>query len=70
ARPARIELGGFAPRRPTAAVEQLAGPWDAANTAAASTRIASKRREWRHEVKNGVVRFEFPPRSFTILRFQ
>ncbi len=69
-RPARIDLAGFAPRRPTAVVEQLAGPWDAANTAAATTRIASKRRERPHEFKNGVVRFAFPPRSFTILRFE
>ena len=70
ARPARIALDGFAPKRPVAAVEQLAGPWDAANTADEPTRVAARRSEWRHEIDRGVVRTTFPPRSFTVLRFE
>ena len=69
-RPARVELGGFAPRRPTALVEQLSGPWDAANTADEPTRVAPRRAEWRHDIEQGVVRTTFPPRSFTVLRFE
>ena len=69
-RAARVELGGFAPKQPTAVVEQLAGPWDAANIAVEPMRVVPRRREWRHEMEQGVVRLSFPPRSFTILRFE
>jgi alpha-L-arabinofuranosidase len=69
-RPSRIELEGFAPSKPTARLEELVGPLDATNTAEEPTRIEPKRREWRHDLKNGAALYTFPPHSFTILRFE
>jgi hypothetical protein len=67
---ARIHLDGLGPLRPTAAVEELAGPADAVNTAAEPNRWAPRRFEWRHETAGAAVRYTFPPRSFTVLTFQ
>jgi alpha-L-arabinofuranosidase len=67
---ARIHLDGFAPLQPTAAVEELAGPADAVNTAAEPHRWAPRRFEWRHEMAGASVRYTFPPRSFSVLTFQ
>ena len=67
---ARIHLDGFAPLQPTVAVEELAGPADAVNTAAQPNRWAPRRFEWRHEMAGASVRYTFPPRSFSVLTFQ
>ena len=66
---ARIHLDGLAPLPPTVAVEELAGPADAVNTAAEPNRWAPRRFEWRPEVAGGSVRYTFPPRSFSVLTF-
>ncbi len=67
---ARIQLDGLAPLRPTADVEELAGPADAVNTAAEPSRWAPRRFEWRQEMAGGPARYTFPPRSFTVLTFR
>jgi hypothetical protein len=69
-RGSRIHLAGFSPSRPTASVEELAGPLNAVNTADAQQRISPRRSEWRHAMKDGVARYVFPPHSFTVLRFE
>jgi hypothetical protein len=67
---ARIHLDGFGPLQPTIAVEELAGPADAVNTATEPNRWAPRRFEWRHEAAGASVRYTFPPRSFSVLTFQ
>lgn len=66
----RLRLDGLAPLRPTACVEELAGPADAVNTAKEPTRIATRRSEWRHDLSGAAPPYSFPPRSFTVLEFQ
>jgi hypothetical protein len=53
-------------------VEELAGPLDATNTPEEPARIAPRQDEWRHAFQDGAARstYTFPPRSFTILRFE
>ena len=67
---ARIELANFIPARPVARVEELSGPLNARNTAAAPERIKPRVFEWRHRAKDGAVIYEFPPYSFTVIRFE
>ena len=57
------------PRAHPAAVEELAGPPDAANTAGEPDRIPPERSEWWHQ-KDGAASYTFPPHSFTIIRFE
>lgn len=66
---ARIELDGFTPKRPTAAVECLTGPLDAANTADAPERIRPQTRRWPHRAEGKPAAYTFPGYSVTILRF-
>lgn len=66
----RIDLEGFVPTGPEAAVEELTGPLDAANTADNPTRLEPKQSRWRHAAKDGGARYTFPPHSFTTLRFE
>jgi hypothetical protein len=66
----RIDLDGFGRLQPTVAVEELAGPADAVNTAAELNRWAPRRFEWRLEMAGASVRYPFPPRSFSVLTFQ
>jgi hypothetical protein len=68
--PARLRLDGFGPHRPTAAVEELAGPADAVNTASEPNRVAPRLSEWRHDLSGAAAPYTFPPRSFTVLTFQ
>jgi alpha-L-arabinofuranosidase len=65
----RIELEGFAPSKPAARLEELAGPLDARNPSEDLT-LEPRRDEWRHTSKDGAARYTFPPHSFTILRFE
>ncbi len=68
--PAVIRLEGFRPSKPTAEVEQLAGTLDARNTADAPAQITPHSERWPHGFANGLVKREFPARSFTVLRFE
>jgi alpha-L-arabinofuranosidase len=67
---AHVELQGFSPRNPTAHVTILKGDWDGINTPEQPDHIKPTENEWRHGFGTGVASFAFPPRSFTILRFQ
>lgn len=67
---AGLSLAGFIPSKPTASVEELAGPMNAVNTAAEPRRIIPKTREWRHELGKGASTYTFPPGSFTVLTFE
>jgi alpha-L-arabinofuranosidase len=69
-RSSRIELEGFAPSKPAAWLEELAGPLDARNTARDPMRIEPRQAEWRPAVKDSAVHYTFPPHSFTILRLE
>jgi alpha-L-arabinofuranosidase len=69
-RSCRVEFEGFAPSRPAARLEQLAGPLDATNSSDDPTRIRPSEAEWQHTAKDGAARYTFPPHSFTILRFE
>ena len=68
--PATIQLEGFAPTKPLAAVEELAGPLDAVNTAEFPERIKPNGTEWRHAFENGRASYAFPEHSLTIMRFE
>jgi hypothetical protein len=61
---------GFSPSRPSATVEQLAGPPEGANTADQPDRIRPRRFEWMHEMEGGKSNYSFPPRSITIIRLE
>jgi alpha-L-arabinofuranosidase len=67
---ATIALGGFRPRRPQAAVTQLAGDLTAENTPEEPTKIAPVRTQWEHGGNRRAMRYTFPPYSFTILRLE
>jgi hypothetical protein len=56
--------------RPTATVEELSGPLDAVNTAAAPLRIVPATSEWAHELSRGAGRRVFAPRSLTVARLE
>jgi len=66
----RIAIAGFEPSRAAAIAEELAGPLDAGNTAEEPGRIRPRSFEWRHGLAGGKTTYEFPPRSFTVLRFE
>jgi len=53
-----------------AEVMELAGPVDARNSSAEREKIRPKRIEWRHGMKDGSMRYEFPERSFTVIRME
>jgi hypothetical protein len=69
-RTTRIAVEGFSPSKPSATVEQLAGPLEAANTPNEPDRIRPRRSEWVHERKVGPSSYSFPPRSITIIRLE
>jgi len=64
-----IHMAGFTPANPAAAVEELAAPLDAANTAQAPERVIPVEKEWRHDIANGDANFTFQPHSFTLIQF-
>jgi len=68
--PSAITLHGFTPSKPTAVVEELAGPLNAVNRAEQPNRLTPKRSEWRHEAAHGTPRYSFSAHSFTVLRFE
>ena len=66
---AAIHIAGFTPARPTAAVEELAAPLDATNTAQEPERVIPIQNEWQHDFAHGAVNRTFQPHSFTIIKF-
>ena len=56
--------------KPDAAVEELSGPLDAVNTADEPARVAPRSTSWTHGMAEGRASYAFPPRSFTVIRFE
>jgi hypothetical protein len=69
-RPTRIVIDGFTPSKPNATVETLAGPLEAANTAAEPDRVKPHSSDWVHELLGGKSAYVFPPRSITMIRLE
>jgi alpha-L-arabinofuranosidase len=70
ARPARIQLDGFASTKPDANVTELAAPLDAQNTAADPKAVSPTTKRWRHGLTDGAATYEFPPHSFTVISIE
>jgi hypothetical protein len=68
--PTTLRLDGFVPSKPSAKVEELAGPLDARNTAEVPNRITSVHKEWQHGFANGNLQYTFPPLSVTVMKFE
>ncbi len=70
--PIRVQIGfdGLTSTKPSAVVEELAGRLEAKNTAKAPGAIAPRRIEWKHDLSAGTAQYTFPPRSFTVMRFE
>jgi hypothetical protein len=66
----QIHLAGFVPGKPMAQITELAGPLNAANSAAQPTSIVPSTQEWKHAINDGNTRYTFAPRSVTILRLE
>ena len=67
---AEIHLAGLVPSRPQAQVTELSGPLEAVNTASTPNAIVPRQSEWEHRMADGNTRCTFPPRSFTVIRFE
>lgn len=67
---AGLRFEGFAPVTPVAAVEELAAPLDARNTADQPDRVRPSTRQWPHQLAEEKARYTFPARSFTVLVFE
>jgi hypothetical protein len=67
---ARLALGGFTAKKPTAVVEELAGAADAVNTAKEPRSITPRARPWRHDLGGKGPLYTFAARSFTVLTFE
>ena len=65
-----IELQGFTPTGETAEVSTLSGLLEDTNTSQNPQKITPKQSQWRHHLKDGKAVYNFPPHSFTILRFE
>jgi hypothetical protein len=65
-----IELAGFKPTKPTALVDQLAGPLDAVNTAENPRRLVTQRSQWSFGEYRPGLPYRLPPHSFTVIRFE
>ncbi len=74
--PAEISIDGFKAKKPVARVTELSGELDEVNTPEAPRRVVSSQREWRWRSGDGDANagmkmiYDFPPRSFTIIRFE
>ena len=66
----RISLGGFLPGKTEALVTQLCGKYNDVNTPEVPERVKPAQKPWPHGVKDGVLSYDFPPRSFTVLRLE
>ena len=67
---AQIHLAGFAARKPTARVSELAAPLDAVNTADKPSAVAPREIEWNHGLRDGNANYVFPPHSFVVMRIE
>jgi hypothetical protein len=67
---ARLQLAGFTPEKAVAAVEELAAPPDAVNTAEQPRRIQPATRTWTRDLHGGAASYMFPPNSLTVLTFE
>jgi hypothetical protein len=67
---AKLQLAGFTPGKPAAQVTELSGPMEAVNTAENPNAITPRQSEWSHKLKDGSTSYTFPPRSFTVVRFE
>ncbi len=67
---AQIQLVGFAVTGEVAQLTELSGPLGAVNTAAHPEACVPRQRAWRHGIREGGTRYRFPPRSFTVMRFE
>jgi hypothetical protein len=66
-KPVRIEIAGFVPSKPTATVEELAGPLEARNTAGETGKIVPRTDVWKHQIPEGKASYTFPAYSITFL---
>jgi hypothetical protein len=66
----RILLDGFNVVEPAAEVDELKGALDAVNTAEFPNVVQPRHFEWKLQGKVDGMDYEFPPNSFTILRFR
>jgi alpha-L-arabinofuranosidase len=66
---ASVQLKGFIPTKPVASIIELAGPLTASNTATEPDTIAPKESELRFKDSEST-QYTFPPRSFTVIRFE
>lgn len=67
-RSARIHFKGFAPEKPLASLDVLAGPLNSANTASDPAHITPRHADWQHDFKDGDATYTFAPTSFTVIR--
>ncbi len=68
---ARIRLAGFIPAASQARVTEFSGAADAVNTTEQPNNIVPRESTWKHGLENGATSaYTFPPRSFTIIRFE
>jgi hypothetical protein len=65
---ATIIIHGYSPTQP-ATVEELAGPLRMMNLAAAPGRIHPIEKQWQANFEKGEVEYDFPPYSFTVIKF-
>jgi len=66
----QVCIAGFVPGKPTAQVTELSGQLDAVNTADGTEAVVPVQSEWQHGIREGTANRTFPPRSFTVLRFE
>ena len=66
----KLYLADFKARKSTANVETLAAPLDARNTATEPARVKPSVTSWQHGLKAGQATYQFPARSFTVMRFE
>ncbi len=66
----KLYLADFKTRKSTANVETLTAPLDARNTATEPERVKPSVTGWHHGLKAGQATYEFPARSFTVMRFE
>ncbi len=66
---AQIHLAGFVPGKPVAHVWELSGSLEAVNTADKPRAVTPHQIAWKHGIKDGQMRYTFPPYSFIVMRF-
>ncbi|HEV2328868.1 MAG TPA: family 16 glycoside hydrolase [Verrucomicrobiae bacterium] len=66
--PATIIIHGYLPAKP-ATVEELAGSLNTMNSAETPTQIYPTQKKWIPDFKKGEVKYDFPPCSFTVIKF-